>query len=94
MSEYAEQVKKAVSKMCMLIDITFISGWHRGYWQTFSRCCSAMIHVRSLMEGIPFCDKCRKDLGPDDLRYEWVPPSKYDENSLMECPWPMEPDPR
>ena len=92
MSSYAESVLKAVREMSIIMEKTMFTGWVRGHFENFSRCCSAIIYVNSLMEGIPYCTKCRHSLGPDDLRREWVPPHPIDADAQAGCPWPMEPE--
>jgi len=90
---YKEELLKAVREYGRILNTTILTGWSRGYYQEFSRCCSTLTYVRSLMEGIPYCAHCNKSLGPNDLRYEWIPPHAS-EHAIGECPWPTEPEPQ
>jgi hypothetical protein len=89
-SDYVNQLRSALAEMSRIMDTTIFTGWLRGYFEEFSRCCSALTHCRSMMEGIPYCSKCGHSLGPDDLRYEWVPPRALG-YAQEHCPWPTEP---
>lgn len=93
MSDYASQVLAGIKRISRDIDLSLFTGWVSGRFLTFSRCCSAEIYVRSLMEGIPYCSCCDKSLGPNGIRQEWVPPRNMDPDSGMACPWPMDPTP-
>ena len=83
----------AMARLARDIDTAMFSGWSRGHWETFSRCHSAEVYVQrpDYYAGVPSCRKCEKALGPDDLRREWVPPTKNDPTTTMPCPWPLEP---
>jgi hypothetical protein len=91
MSEYVDQLMAAFAKIGHTLDTVMFTGWSPGRFEEFSRCCSYPIFTRSLYEGIPFCSHCFKDLGPDDLRYEWVPPHAH-EHAQAVCPWPQDPE--
>ena len=88
---YVKQLQQSVREISRVVEISMFTGWVRGYFEQFSRCCSAPIYVRSLMEGIPYCERCNHVLLDSDIRREWIPPHKADEHSTAECPWPMEP---
>jgi hypothetical protein len=92
--DYATALSKAVASMMRLVDISLFTGWVRGYFEQFSRCCTAPIYVRSLMEGEPYCSKCHHLLLDEQIRYEWVPPRKIDHDTTSACPWPIDPEPR
>lgn len=91
--DYRQGVMHGVQQIARILDISVFTGWVRGYYEHFSRCCSAPIYIRSLMEGNPYCSHCHKALGLNDLRYEWVPPQKIGETDFAN-PWPTEPEER
>jgi len=89
-SDYANKVMAGIRSISRLTELSMFTGWVSGRFECFSRCHSAEIYVRSLRKRIPHCSRCHNYLGPDDLRYEWVPPKKMDPNSTMDCPHPMD----
>ena len=90
---YREQVRQAVATFSAGIDMVLFFGWSHGYFESFSRCCSAEIYIKrqDYYAGDPSCSCCKQVLLLDDIRYEWIAPKKWDSKTSMPCPWSMEP---
>lgn len=92
--DYAESVMRGFREIDRRANTAIFTGWSSGTWHEFSKCCTAETYVKQsdYYAGYPSCTKCRRSLGPDDLRYEWAPPYKNQPNTAFECPWPTEPE--
>lgn len=94
MSDDADQVLRGLVKMGRDSETAMFTGWAQGRWECRSACCNAETYVKfgDYYAGVPSCKSCDRTLGPDDMRYSWLPPRKLWETT-MENPWPNEPTP-